>query len=153
MQSKAHTPEQYLNELPDDRKVGVRKLRDVIAQNIPDGFEEGMDIPIFYDPMIGKLCVWDTDRATAIDKMIEAIDAFQISGVTTTLNFGKFVMKHEAFCSGKFDTNFVPHHFTDPKLLEEAQTEELFALGASLDKVWDHMKELANKKAATERVH
>ena len=42
MQSKALTPEQYLNELPEDRKEGVRKLRDVIAMNIPAGFEEGM---------------------------------------------------------------------------------------------------------------
>ncbi len=42
MQSKALTPEQYLNELSEDRKEGVRKLRDVIAMNIPAGFEEGM---------------------------------------------------------------------------------------------------------------
>jgi len=42
MQSKASTPEQYLNELPEDRKEGMRKLRDVIAANIPTGFQEGM---------------------------------------------------------------------------------------------------------------
>jgi uncharacterized protein YdhG (YjbR/CyaY superfamily) len=42
MQSKASTPEQYLNELPEDRKEGIRKLRDVIAANIPKGFQEGM---------------------------------------------------------------------------------------------------------------
>jgi uncharacterized protein YdhG (YjbR/CyaY superfamily) len=42
MQSKASTPEQYLNELPEDRKEGIRKLRDVIEANIPTGFQEGM---------------------------------------------------------------------------------------------------------------
>ena len=42
MQSKALTPELYLNELPEDRKEGIRKLRDVIAANIPAGFQEGM---------------------------------------------------------------------------------------------------------------
>jgi uncharacterized protein YdhG (YjbR/CyaY superfamily) len=42
MQSKALTAEQYLNELPEDRKEGIRKLRDVIAANIPAGFQEGM---------------------------------------------------------------------------------------------------------------
>jgi len=133
----------------------LRRYRPPVGEGIryDHGFSEGMDIPIFYDPMIGKLCVWDANRSAAIEKMIEAIDAFQISGVTTTLNFGKFVLKHEAFRSGKFDTNFVRHHFTDPKLLDEAQTEELYALGASLDKIWEQMKVLANKKAATERVY
>jgi hypothetical protein len=42
MQSKALTAEQYLNELPEDRKEGIRRLRDVIAANIPAGFQEGM---------------------------------------------------------------------------------------------------------------
>ena len=132
----------------------LRRYRPPVGEHVryDHGFSEGMDIPIFYDPMIGKLCVWAEDRAAAMDKMIEAIDGFQISGVVTTLNFGKFVMKHPAFRSGKFDTNFVPHHFADPKLLDNAQLEELNALGASLDKVWSHMKDLANQKAATEKI-
>jgi acetyl-CoA carboxylase biotin carboxylase subunit len=131
----------------------LRRYRPLLGEGIryDHGFEEGMEIPIFYDPMIGKLCVWDKDRASAIEKMIEAIDGFQISGVTTTLNFGKFVMKHEAFRTGKFDTNFVPHHFTDPNLLNNAQVEE-FTLGASLDKIWDRMKLNSYLKAATEKI-
>lgn len=40
MTSKATTPEQYLKELPADRKEAVNKLRDTIVNNIPNGFKE-----------------------------------------------------------------------------------------------------------------
>jgi hypothetical protein len=42
MQSKATTPEQYLSELPEDRKAPMLKLRNMIKNNIPKGFEEVM---------------------------------------------------------------------------------------------------------------
>lgn len=42
MQSKATTPEQYLAELPDDRKEVIIKLRQLILDNLPNGFEEVM---------------------------------------------------------------------------------------------------------------
>ena len=42
MQSQATTPEQYLAELPDDRKEAIQKLREAIGSNLPEGFEEGM---------------------------------------------------------------------------------------------------------------
>ncbi|MEO5777842.1 MAG: DUF1801 domain-containing protein [Flavobacterium sp.] len=40
MQSKATTPEQYLAELPEDRKQAMTKLRNAIKDNLPKGFEE-----------------------------------------------------------------------------------------------------------------
>ena len=40
MQSKANTPEQYLNQLPQERKLVMTKLRDIILKNLPKGFEE-----------------------------------------------------------------------------------------------------------------
>ena len=42
MQSKATTPEQYIAELPEDRKAAMNKLRNIIRENLPKGFEEGM---------------------------------------------------------------------------------------------------------------
>lgn len=40
MQSKATTPEQYLAELPEDRREAMSKLREITLQNLPKGFEE-----------------------------------------------------------------------------------------------------------------
>lgn len=79
---------------------------------VDDGYAEGMTIPIYYDPMIAKLVTHGKDRAEAIQKMKNAIAAYHIGGVATTLPFGKFVLQHPAFVSGKFDTHFVKEHYT-----------------------------------------
>src|SRR6478735_5234208 len=63
---------------------------------VDDGYEEGMSIPIYYDPMIAKLITYGRDRTEAIQKMKAAIADYTIEGVETTLPFGNFVMDHEA---------------------------------------------------------
>jgi len=90
---------------------------------VDDGFEEGMEIPIYYDPMISKLITYGKDRAEAIQLMIKAIDAYKVEGVATTLPFGKFVCEHEAFVSGNFDTHFVKNNYT-PELIKSKYDEE-----------------------------
>lgn len=90
---------------------------------VDNGFEEGMDIPIYYDPMLSKLVTYGNTREAAIQKMIEAIDAYEVDGVETTLSFGKFVCQHEAFRSGNFDTHFVKNHYTPEKLESQYQKE------------------------------
>lgn len=92
---------------------------------VDDGIEEGMEIPIYYDPMFAKLITYGNDRTEAIEKMIRAIDEFKITGVATTLPFCKFALKHEAFVSGNFDTRFVSLYFTPEVLEEEADKTEL----------------------------
>lgn len=107
------------NFLPDIGKLVRYRHPEGEGIRVDDGFEEGMNIPIYYDPMISKLVVHGKDRDDAIEKMIEAIDNYQISGVETTMGFCRFALNHEAFRSGKFDTHFVKH-FWDPKGIMEA---------------------------------
>lgn len=116
---------------------------------VDDAFEEGMEIPIYYDPMIAKLVVWGKTRQEAIERCITAIDNYQISGVKTTLDFGKFVLKHPAFQSGNFDTNFVKTHFSDPNLLKEAMQEEERALVYALDSIWQDVQTMKQKAFAS----
>ncbi|PRY88454.1 acetyl-CoA carboxylase biotin carboxylase subunit [Mongoliibacter ruber] len=98
---------------------------------VDDGFEQGMDIPIYYDPMISKLIVHDENREKAIQKMVSAIDDYQITGIETTLSFCRFVLEHEAFISGDFDTKFVEKYFS-PEKLDIKWTEEEMELLAGL---------------------
>ena len=56
--------------------------------------------------------------------MVRAIDEYEITGVQTTLAFCRFVMLHEAFTSGNFDTHFVKHYFTPEVLKKEADKDE-----------------------------
>ncbi|WP_053977729.1 acetyl-CoA carboxylase biotin carboxylase subunit [Mangrovimonas xylaniphaga] len=104
---------------------------------VDNGFEEGMDIPIYYDPMLSKLITYGNTREEAIETMLEAIDNYHVKGVATTLPFGTFVCKHEAFRSGNFDTHFVKKYY-DPKALEaefhtEAEIAALIALKQYLE--------------------
>ena len=95
---------------------------------LDDGFEEGMDIPIYYDPMIAKLVVHGETRMEAMEKMKQAIGNFKIEGVATTLPFGSFVMDHHAFRSGNFDTRFISRYFTKEEIhAVNAEKEEAIA--------------------------
>ncbi len=78
---------------------------------VDDAYEPGMEIPIYYDPMISKLVSYGKDRDEARKRMIRAIDEYRVTGIATTLGFGKFVMGHKAFIKGDFDTNFVDKHY------------------------------------------
>ncbi|TNE73050.1 MAG: acetyl-CoA carboxylase biotin carboxylase subunit [Bacteroidetes bacterium] len=117
---------------------------------VDDAFLEGMDIPIYYDPMIAKLVVWGKDRPSAIRRMIKAINEYQISGLSTTLDFGKYVMKHPAFKSGDFDTNFVKHYFSDPRVMYTAMEEEGDALSHGILQIWDDLKTMNNYDFASQ---
>lgn len=116
---------------------------------VDDAFVEGMDIPIFYDPMIAKLVIWGKTREEAIERTIKAIDNYQISGLKTTLDFGKYVLKHPAFRSGDFDTNFIKHYFEDPRVMYDAMQEEQEALQHGINQIWDSIKARDKKEFAS----
>ena len=110
--------------LPDIGKL-VRYVRPQgPGVRVDDGFEEGMDIPIYYDPMIAKLITHGKDREEAIARMLRAIREYVIVGCETTLPFCSYVLRHDAFTSGNFDTHFVKHYFTPAVLKEELSKEE-----------------------------
>jgi propionyl-CoA carboxylase alpha chain len=107
---------------------------------VDDGFEQGMTIPFYYDPMIAKLICHAESREDAIDKMIRAINEYEITGIETTLGFCKFVMEHEAFRSGNFDTKFVEKYFTPEVLQTEGIEEERQLAGVLAATLLDQAK-------------
>ncbi|MEO8885551.1 MAG: acetyl-CoA carboxylase biotin carboxylase subunit [Mucilaginibacter sp.] len=109
---------------------------------VDDGFEQGMEIPIYYDPMIAKLIVFGKDRNEAIERMVRSIDEYQITGITTTLGFGKFVMQHDVFTSGKFDTHFVQEYFT-PAVLQKANEDEALIAALIMQQLLNGQQEVA----------
>jgi propionyl-CoA carboxylase alpha chain len=101
------------------------KYQPPVGENIrvDDGFREGMDVPIYYDPMLSKLITYGESREAAITRMIEAIDRYKVEGIETTLAFGKYVCQHEAFRSGKFDTHFVKNYYSQEKIQNKYKAE------------------------------
>jgi len=137
--------------LPDIGRLETYVRPQGLGVRVDDGFEEGMQIPIHYDPMIAKLVTYGKDREEARKRMIRAIDEYQIDGVETTLPFCKFALDHEAFVSGNFDTHFVKHHFKPERLKESRAEEELLAawLGVKILKEQNSKTELAGDQAAS----
>jgi acetyl-CoA carboxylase biotin carboxylase subunit len=123
MEVRVYAEDPTNNFLPDIGKLKRYVRPQGPGVRVDDGFEEGMDIPIYYDPMIAKLITYGSNRQESIDRMIRAIDEYIIVGCETTLPFCNYVMRHDAFTSGNFDTNFVKHYFT-PDVLKSATTKE-----------------------------
>lgn len=109
---------------------------------VDDGYTEGMDIPIYYDPMIAKLVAYGKDRNQALQRMRSAISHYIIEGVSTTLPFGAFVMEHPAFVSGNFDTHFVKSYFAAAHLKEAQEKKARMAALAVLRYYLDEQEKL-----------
>lgn len=131
--------EDPLNDfLPSVGNLSVYKLPEGKGIRVDNGFEQGMDIPIYYDPMLSKLIVYAGTREEAIELLSSAIDDYKIEGVQTTLPFGKFVCEHEAFRSGHFDTHFVKNYYSSEALKEGFREEARIAARIALKQ---HLKE------------
>jgi propionyl-CoA carboxylase alpha chain len=118
--------------LPSVGHLEVYQLPVGEGLRVDNGFEQGMDIPIYYDPMLAKLITYGETREEAIQIMLKAIDGYLVEGVETTLPFGKFVFEHEAFRSGNFDTHFVKKYYSADllknQLAQEAEIAAMIAL-------------------------
>ncbi|HKK77903.1 MAG TPA: acetyl-CoA carboxylase biotin carboxylase subunit [Saprospiraceae bacterium] len=134
LELRVYAEDPYNNFLPSVGKLSVYDPPKQDFVRLDDGYEEGMDIPINYDPMIAKLVTYGETREAAIKYMLEAIADYRIEGVETTLPFGTFVCKHPDFISGDFDTHFVQNHFTPEAILKDQEEEAHIAahLGAFL---------------------
>ncbi len=112
------------NFLPDIGTLHTYRRPQGPGVRVDDAFEEGMEIPIYYDPLLAKLVVHADTRLKAIERMKRAIDEFELSGVQTTLSFGKWAMQHPKFISGDFDTSFISKYFK-PEMLQIHQPDEI----------------------------
>jgi pyruvate carboxylase subunit A len=106
------------NFLPSVGKLEKYRIPEGPGIRVDGGFEQGMEVPIYYDPMLAKLVVHGATRTEAIQKMKEAIAQYEVEGVATTLPFGRFVLDHPAFVSADFTTHFVQLYYTPDKLIE-----------------------------------
>ncbi|MGJ8549960.1 acetyl-CoA carboxylase biotin carboxylase subunit [Winogradskyella wichelsiae] len=118
--------------LPSVGNLEIYKLPEGNNIRVDNGYEEGMDIPIYYDPMLSKLITYGNTREEAIALMITAINNYQIKGVHSTLPFGRFVCEHDAFRSGNFDTHFVKNYYSFNLLKEQHLLESEIAAKIAL---------------------
>ena len=67
---------------------------------VDSGVFEGSEVVGLYDPLIAKLCVWDTNRERARRRMLRALEEYSIEGVTTLVGFHRALLEHPCFVEG-----------------------------------------------------
>lgn len=124
---RVYAEDPFQQFMPSTGKLKVYQPPVMDNVRVDDGYREGMDVPVYYDPLLSKLITYGENRNAAISKMLEAIDNYRIEGVKTTLPFGKFVMQHDAFVNGIFDTGFVGLYFKEEtqKAIQHANAETI----------------------------
>jgi len=133
--------EDPLNDfLPSVGNLEVYQLPVGEGIRVDNGFEQGMDVPIYYDPMLAKLITYGKTREESIELMIKAIANYKVEGISTTLPFGTFVMEHKAFRSGNFDTHFVKKYYDAEVLKAQAEKEAEIAALVALKKYLEDQK-------------
>jgi acetyl-CoA carboxylase biotin carboxylase subunit len=80
------------------------------------GVEAGGEVSVYYDPLISKLIVWAATREAARARMMRALEEYEILGVKTNIPLCRFVVSHDEFAAGRFDTHFLARHFGVDKL-------------------------------------
>mgnify|MGYP000642551308 FL=1 len=121
------------NFMPATGTLREYKRPQGLGIRVDDGLEQGMEVSIYYDPMIAKLITFGATREDAIARMKRAIKEYRIAGVQTTLDFAQFVLNHYAFVSGNFDTHFVANYFDEHTLDNESEELESVAAAALAD--------------------
>lgn len=128
------------NFLPSTGTLEVYTLPEGEGIRVDNGFREGMQVPIYYDPMLSKLVCYGKDRTEAIHRMRHAIAHYEVKGVETTLKFGKFVMQHPAFIGGDFDTHFVSKYYNPQAIAEEGKEKARLAALVALHQYMNDRK-------------
>ena len=132
-------------EDPDNRFLPspgrIQQLRVPAGPGIRDdsGATAGLDVPIFYDPMISKLVAWAEDRPLAIARMQRALGEYLVTGIKTTVPFFTWLLAQDDFRAGRFHTSYLDEVLTArngrPFIEPDAALEEIAAIAAVLEAV------------------
>jgi acetyl-CoA carboxylase, biotin carboxylase subunit len=112
--------------LPSSGRVLRARLPEGPGVRNDVGIETGSEVPVHYDPMLGKLITYGRDREEARLRMLRALDEYVIEGVHTNLNFHRFALRQPAFIEGALDTGFVEQFF-NPNTLRTEEEDEILA--------------------------
>ncbi|MGE0621056.1 MAG: acetyl-CoA carboxylase biotin carboxylase subunit [Pseudomonadales bacterium] len=114
MEARVYAEDPFRNFLPSiGRLVHYRPPRETATVRVDSGIEEGSEVSMFYDPMIAKLITYGENRAQAIERMGDALDAYYIRGVNHNISFLNALIAHPRFREGRLTTNFIAEEYPD----------------------------------------
>lgn len=118
VENRVYAEDPYRGFLPSTGRLvrynpPAEQADDTVRVRVDDGVAEGGEVSMFYDPMIAKLVTWAPTREAAIDAQIAALDAFEIVGPGTNIDFVSALMQHPRFRSGALSTGFIAEEYPE----------------------------------------
>jgi acetyl-CoA carboxylase, biotin carboxylase subunit len=100
------------------------------------GVTPGLEVPIYYDPLIAKLSAWGGDRQHAVLRMARALGEYEVRGIKTSIPFFRWLLQSEDFREGRFDTTFLDRELArrngEPFVTVPAEAERVALLAAAI---------------------
>ena len=117
---------------------------------LDSGVYAGWNVPMDYDPLLAKLCVWAETRPAAVARLARVLDECAIEGIQTTLPFFRSLARSEQFIDADYDTGFISRFLTDDghKQDDDDVSRDLAAIAAVLHAI-DHPSRSSSKAAST----
>ncbi len=119
------------NFMPSPGLITVHDTPEGRNVRVDSGATSGYEVPLFYDPMIAKVCSWGRSRENAILNMIRALREYKIMGIKTTIPFHLRVLKNATFRSGIYDTTFIDTKFDKEDLKRRSNNDPTVAIIAA----------------------
>ncbi|MCC7272993.1 MAG: acetyl/propionyl/methylcrotonyl-CoA carboxylase subunit alpha [Alphaproteobacteria bacterium] len=111
IEARIYAEDPYRNFLPAIGRVTRYRPPAGEGIRVDTGIFEGAEISMYYDPMIAKLVACGADRAEAIDRLRDALDAYEIRGVQHNVPFLSAVVDRPRFAAGRLTTDFIAEEF------------------------------------------
>ncbi|HKP11475.1 MAG TPA: acetyl-CoA carboxylase biotin carboxylase subunit, partial [Blastocatellia bacterium] len=113
IECRIYAEDPYQNFLPSPGRITRVVTPAGPGVRYDSGSYSGWEVPIYYDPLLAKLCVWAETRAAAIDRLARVLDEYTVEGINTTVPFFRAVVRNEEFRRGEFDTGFIERFLKD----------------------------------------
>jgi acetyl-CoA carboxylase biotin carboxylase subunit len=117
--------------MPSPGKILLARSPEGPGVRYDHGLYSGCEIPVNYDPILGKLVVWAEDRQSACARMIRGLKECVILGVKTPVEFLLDILSSAEFQSGNTHTRFVEEHFSYWRPSAEGDDQALLGYTAS----------------------
>jgi acetyl-CoA carboxylase biotin carboxylase subunit len=140
---RIYAEDPFNNFAPSPGFIRDIKLPGGFGVRVDSGVYPGYEVPIYYDPILMKVIIWDETREKAIVKAKRALSELQISGIQTNIPFHFWLLEQPAFISGNYWTRFIDETF---KGLEEKEEIEKFVIAAIIK----YLEETERKKVIPE---
>jgi acetyl-CoA carboxylase biotin carboxylase subunit len=132
LETRLYAEDPEANFMPSTGVIGRLTLPEGPGVRNESGICPGFEVPIHYDPLLGKMIVWGEDRASAIRRSKRALEEYRVDGVTTNIEFLLWALDDPDFIDGSYDTTTVDRRFKPDRLRRPPDDLELAAIAGSI---------------------